>query len=187
MNPEKTLTVRLNKTFIGYLEQNLQGKFVFTYNENAQIPLSISLPLRKEPYEDKDCRGFFEGLLPEGEQIRVEIGKKYGVNPKNEFSLLKVIGYDCAGAVSFTEYEENPKNYKNEFITIKGDKFTDETLEQYINELPKKPLLTNSDGLRLSLAGAQDKMAVLLLDDIVALPKADVPTSHIIKPAIKDI
>lgn len=187
MNPEKTLTVRLNKTFIGYLEQNLQGKFVFTYNENAQIPLSISLPLRPEPYEDKDCRGFFEGLLPEGEQIRVEIGKKYGVNPKNEFSLLKVIGYDCAGAVSFTEYEENPKNYKNEFITIKGDKFTDETLEQYINELPKKPLLTNSDGLRLSLAGAQDKMAVLLLDDIVALPKADVPTSHIIKPAIKDI
>jgi len=187
MNPEKILTVRINKTFVGYLEQNLQGKFVFTYDKDAKIPLSISLPLRSEPYEDKECRGFFEGLLPEGEQVRIEIGKKYGVNPKNEFSLLKVIGYDCAGAVSFTEYEEYPKNYKNEFITIKGDKFTDETLEKYINDLPKKPLLTNSDGLRLSLAGAQDKMAVLLLDDVVALPKADVPTSHIIKPAIKDV
>ncbi len=58
------------------------------------------------------CRGFFEGLLPEGEQIRNFIGKKYGINPKNEFSLLKAIGYDCAGAVSFSDYEENPKSCK---------------------------------------------------------------------------
>lgn len=187
MNPEKTLTVRLNKKFTGYLEQNLQGKFVFTYNPKCHVPLSLALPLREEPYEDKECRGFFEGLLPEGEQVRNYIGKKYGINPKNEFSLLKTIGYDCAGAVSFTDYEENPVSYSNDFIKITGKKFTDESLEEYISELPLKPLLTNSDGLRLSLAGAQDKMAVVLLNDCVSLPGKDVPTTHILKPAIKDI
>lgn len=187
MNTEKILTVRLNKKFSGYLEQNAQGKFVFTYSPKCKVPLSLALPLREEPYEDKECRGFFEGLLPEGEQVRAFIGKKYGINPKNEFSLLKTIGYDCAGAVSFTDYEENPVSYSNDFIKITGKKFTDESLEEYISELPLKPLLTNSDGLRLSLAGAQDKMAVVLLDDVVSLPGKDVPTTHILKPAIKDV
>lgn len=187
MNPEKTLTVRLNKNFVGYLEQDIQGKFIFTYDKNNTIPLSLSLPVRSEPYTDKECRGFFEGLLPEGEQVRVYIGKKYGINPKNEFSLLKNIGYDCAGAVSFTPYEDNPEDLKDDFIDISGKKFTDKSLEKYIAELPLKPLLTSSDGLRLSLAGAQDKMAVVLIDNIVALPDRDVPTTHILKPAIKDI
>ena len=57
MNPDKTLTVRLNKKFIGYLEQDIQGKFVFTYTKNCTLPLSISLPIREEPYYDKECRG----------------------------------------------------------------------------------------------------------------------------------
>ncbi len=187
MNPKKTLTVRLNKSFVGYLEQNQQGKFVFTYSPENNIPLSLSLPIREEAYEDKECRGFFEGLLPEGEQVRIDIGKKYGINPKNEFSLLKTIGYDCAGAVSFTDYEETPKKLRNEFIAVRGKKFTDDSLEEYINELPRKPLLTSSEGLRLSLAGAQDKMAVVLVDGTVSLPFKDVPTTHILKPAIKGV
>ena len=88
MKPEKTLTVRLNKEFVGYLEQNQQGKMVFTYADNNAKQLSMSLPVRINPYSDKFCRGFFEGLLPEGEQIRNFIGKKYGISPKNEFSLF---------------------------------------------------------------------------------------------------
>ena len=187
MKPEKTLTVRLNKEFVGYLEQNQQGKMVFTYADNNAKQLSMSLPVRINPYSDKFCRGFFEGLLPEGERIRNFIGKKYGISPKNEFSLLKAIGYDCAGAVSFTDYEENPQNFDNEFIDIIGTEFTDDTLEEYISALPQKPLLTGSNGLRLSLAGAQDKMAVVLLDNIVSLPQKDVPTTHILKPVIKGI
>lgn len=186
MNPQKTLTVRLNKAFVGYLEQNSQGGFRFTYDENNKMPLSLSLPLRTEPFDGRECRGFFEGLLPEGESVRLYIGKKYGINPKNEFSLLKAIGYDCAGAVSFSDYEANPKNYEDDFVEIRGTKFDDKSLEEFINELPKKPLLTNSDGLRLSLAGAQDKMAVVLLDNVVGLPQQEVPTTHILKPAIKD-
>ena len=187
MNPDKTLTVRLNKKFVGYLEQNKLGKFVFTYDSKAKYPLSMSLPLRRDAYKDKDCRGFFEGLLPEGEQIRNFIGKKYGINPKNEFSLLQAIGYDCAGAVSFTDYEANPQSYENEFIDIKGNKFTDKTLEKYISELPQKPLLTASNGLRLSLAGAQNKMAVVLIDDVLSLPEKEIPTTHILKPTIQGI
>ena len=187
MKPEKTLTVRLNKEFVGYLEQNQQGKMVFTYTDNNVKQLSMSLPVRTNPYSDKFCRGFFEGLLPEGEQIRNYIGKKYGINPKNEFSLLKAIGYDCAGAVSFTDYENNPQSYDNEFIDIVGKKFTDDALEEYILALPQKPLLTGSTGLRLSLAGAQDKMAIVLIDDVVSLPQKDVPTTHILKPMIKGI
>lgn len=187
MNPDKTLTVRLNQEFTGYLERDKQGGFVFTYAPENKSQLSMSLPLQKESYDNNSCRGFFEGLLPEGEQIRVFIGKKYGINPKNEFSLLKAIGYDCAGAVSFGEYEENPKSFKSGFIPLEGKKFTDESLEKYITELPFKPLLTNSDGLRLSLAGTQDKMAIILIDNTPALPDKDVPTTYILKPEIKDV
>lgn len=187
MNPEKTLTVRLNRKFTGYLEQNIQGKLSFVYDKNAAYPLSLNMPVRSEPYIDKDCRGFFEGLLPEGDNVRQFIGKKYGINYKNEFSLLKAIGYDCAGAVSFTDYESDPKSYRNDFIKIRGKKFTDASLEEYIKGLPLKPLLTSSDGLRLSLAGAQDKMAVVLIDDIVSLPEKNVPTTYILKSPIEGI
>lgn len=174
------LNVYLNSEFVGVLSKDNNGGVCFQYDEGAKHQLSLSLPIRKELYPNADCKGFFNGLLPESEQVRVYIGKKYGINPKNDFSLLQAIGYDCAGAVAF--FEDKPKNLR-EYYTIKGRVLSDDELEKYINELPKKPLALGSDK-RLSLAGAQDKTAVILKNKKVAIPDDNVPSTHILKPAI---
>lgn len=175
------LNVYINSDYVGILSKDDNGKICFKYDKNAKQQLSLSLPLREDIYTNKECQGFFNGLLPESEQVRKTIGKKYGINPKNDFSLLNVIGYDCAGAVSFFE---NEPEILQEYYEIRGKILSDSDLEKYINDLPRKPLATGSDK-RLSLAGAQDKTAVILIDDKVAIPDDNVPSTHILKPAIK--
>ena len=89
---KKPLSVWLYGELAGYLNQNEEGKLHFEYSENAKYRLSLSLPQDKKEYEGKECAGFFNGLLPEGEQVRKSIAKKYGINYKNDFSLLSKIG-----------------------------------------------------------------------------------------------
>lgn len=179
---KNSLKVYWNSDFVGDLSKDELGGVCFEYADGVKYPISLSLPLRKEVYVNKECKGFFNGLLPEGENVRVAIGKKYGINPKNDFSILKAVGYDCAGALAF--FEDEQENLE-EFHEIQGKVLSDDELEKYILELPKKPLALGSD-MRLSLAGAQDKTALITIDGKIALPEKDVPTTHILKPAIAD-
>lgn len=177
------LNVYLNNDYIGILSKDDNGGICFQYDKNTKKHLSLTLPIREKIYLNKDCKGFFNGLLPESEHVRIAIGKKYGINPKNDFSLLSAIGYDCAGAVAF--FEDKPKNLK-EYYEIKGNVLSEDELEKYIKELPKKPLALGSDK-RLSLAGAQDKTAVVIIDNKIAIPENNVPSTHILKPTINGL
>ena len=177
------LNVYLNTDFVGILSKDDNGGICFQYDKNAKKQLSLALPIRREMYLNKDCKGFFNGLLPESEHVRISIGKKYGINPKNDFSLLNAIGYDCDGAVAF--FEDTPTNLK-EYYEIKGNVLSNDELEKYIKELPKKPLALGSDK-RLSLAGAQDKTAVIMINDKIAIPNDNVPSTHILKPEISGL
>ena len=90
------LTVKINNQLAGFLEQDKSGKMNFRYDEKAKNRLSLSLPLVSDRiYEEPECRAYFGGLLPENENAKKAIGKKYGINYRNDFSLLKAIGYDC--------------------------------------------------------------------------------------------
>lgn len=180
------LNVFLSDKHIGILEKDGYGGVNFQYSDNADRILSLSLPIQKEPFENKQCKGFFNGLLPESEHIRIAIGKKYGINPKNDFSILQAIGYDCAGAVSFFDGddEQTPLKQLQEFYEIEYSLFSEDELEKFIKELPQKPLATGIEDMRLSLAGAQDKTSVIVVGGQIGYPKNNVPTSHIIKPAI---
>lgn len=180
------LNVFLSDKHIGILEKDGYGGVNFQYSDNADRILSLSLPIQKELFENKQCKGFFNGLLPESEHIRIAIGKKYGINPKNDFSILQAIGYDCAGAVSFFDGddEQTPLKHLQEFYEIEYSLFSEDELEKSINELPQKPLATGIEDMRLSLAGAQDKTSVIVVGGQIGYPKNNVPTSHIIKPEI---
>ena len=68
---------------------------------------------------------------------------------------------------------------------LKGKVLSESELHQHIQELPRKPLFLGVEGLRLSLAGAQDKAAVCLIDNKIALPINGCPTTHILKPEIR--
>lgn len=180
------LSVRLYGKQVGILEQTKTGKLQFTYEDDSDFAISNSLPLDKKTFTDKECKPYFNGLLPESDIVRQHIGKMFGINANNDFALLKAIGHDCAGALSLHDINEPVR--VQEFIELNAEPQTDEQLLKHIQELPNKPFFTDlSNEVRLSLAGTQDKGAVTVIDGKICLPKNNTPTTHIIKPLIKNL
>ena len=92
--------------------------------------------------------------------------------------MLERIGGECAGAVSLLPEDSPPPTVGERRVRELSEK----ELEEIVAELPRHPLLAGHEGLRLSLAGAQSKLPVLILDAVVALPLGNTPSTHIIKP-----
>ncbi len=166
---------------VGTLEQDRHGALSFQYEDSwisnpKSIPLSISLPLRSERFKKNDCRHFFAGLLPE-ETNRELLAKQLGISNQNDFALLEKIGLECAGALSFRESEVVPLYQTNQYELL-----TEKQLHEKILSLPKNPLLTADPRIRLSLAGAQNKMVVKIEQNQVYLTINGAPSTHIIKP-----
>lgn len=182
----RILDVYLHDVFAGQLIQNDSGGLSFTYDVNYvngnYAPLSLSLPLRKETFEGDVVRAFFSGLLPD-DIVRHRLARYLGVSEKNPFSLLEAIGGECAGALSLYPQEKTPPATSQDDVEILDDK----KLQEILDLLKRRPLLAGDDGLRLSLAGAQDKIAVGLRDNKIALIRGTTPTTHILKPMIDDI
>lgn len=163
----------------------VEGRLNFWYTaewlrlQNA-IALSCSLPLQAEPFDDHKTRPFFAGLLPEG-QLRRLIAKQFQVSGQNDFALLDHIGGECAGAVTFLEPGQPlPHPAKGGEV----EWLNDDEIIAILDELPRRPMLAGKDGLRLSLAGVQDKLPVVVDGDRIGLPRNGTPSSHILKPAI---
>lgn len=163
----------------------VDGRLSFRYapgwlSRPDALALSASLPLQAEPFDDRTSRPFFAGLLPEG-QMRRLIAQRFQVSGQNDFALLDHIGGECAGAVSFLEPGQALRT------SAQGDDvqwLSDEEVVAILDELPRRPMLAGRDGLRLSLAGAQDKLPVVFDGERIGLPLEGAPSSHILKPAI---
>lgn len=144
------------------------------------VALSTSLPLQAEPFDDRKTRPFFAGLLPEG-QMRRLIAQQFQVSVQNDFALLDHIGGECAGAVTFLEPRQAlPVPTRSDDVQW----LSDVEVVAILDELPHRPMLAGKDGLRLSLAGAQDKLPVVFDGVRIGLPLNGTPSSHIMKPAI---
>lgn len=178
----KQLTVYLNRNQIGTLSQDANGLLGFRYapawlhNPDA-IPISRSLPLREEAFRGKEARPFFAGVLPD-EGPRQQIAAILGVSERNDFAILERIGGECAGAVCLlpagTALPENDRQ-RRRCLTVTE-------LNEIIAELPRRPLLAGREGVRLSLAGAQGKLPIILAGDAFFLPLGGSASTHIIKP-----
>lgn len=179
---KKQLSVRLNGLHIGILEQTISGKMIFSYDKSATRSISIGMPIRLEPYDHVLCEAFFGGLLPESTVTKKIIGKRFNISPNNSFALLRAIGHDCAGAISFHETYE--PEAEEDFLPLEVAEISEHELYEHIKNLPKEPLFLGFEGVRLSLAGAHDKAAVCMLDNRILLPTGACPTTHILKPAI---
>ncbi|MBW7901828.1 MAG: type II toxin-antitoxin system HipA family toxin [Rhodocyclaceae bacterium] len=169
---------------VGQLTQ-VDGRLSFSYSlqwlQSATArPLSHSLPLREEAFDDKATRPFFAGLLPEGGKRKL-IAQALHVSRQNDFALLDGIGGECAGAVSLIEAGQRPCVIPSEQAVRWLD---DRELLAILDELPRRPMLAGQQGLRLSLAGAQDKLPVVFAEGRIGLPLQNTPSSHILKPAI---
>lgn len=182
------LNVYLKSEQVGILELDTSRRFVFTYDKNwlqhdSAVPLSIGLPLQEASYLDDQARPFFSNLLPESE-IRQIIARKLGLSENNDFALLEAVGGECAGAVSL--FADNFEHINNLTGQENYRTLTDERLNDIIEELPRRPLLAGEEGIRLSLAGAQNKLPVFFQsndqNDMVSLPIGGLASSHILKP-----
>jgi serine/threonine-protein kinase HipA len=173
------LIVYLSGQRAGRLILKDNGNLQFRYETDYRGPaISQSLPVQAEAHPHSLCRAVFGGLLAEGD-ARDALARNLGVSAGNDYALLKALGGDCAGALVLLEPGvELP-------IAPKLKPLADQELDALLRELPQRPLAADSrDGIRLSLAGAQPKVPVVMVDTgEFALPlNAAAATTHIIKP-----
>ena len=179
---ERDLTVYLQGEAVGTLRQEGSGRLMFFYlgewlERPEARPISLSLPLREEPFDDGAARPFFAGLLPD-ELARDRLARYLGVSRQNDFALLAEVGGECAGAVALYPPETRPPAVGEGRL----EPLDEAALAALLRDLPRRPLHAGGE-LRLSLAGAQDKMALVRHDGTFFLPRGDLPTTHILKPA----
>jgi len=176
------LDVYLHKACVGHLLQDENGDMAYRYAKTwlenpAAIPLSRSLPLREDSFSRRECRGFFAGILPE-EAKREIIARNLGISSRNDFAMLEQIGGECAGAVTFM-----PSGRPLPLDDMRYRELSESELSKLLEELPRRPLLAGENDVRLSLAGAQDKIAVRVKDGRISIPLGNAPSTHILKPA----
>ena len=186
------LDVYMHGVIAGILERRSQARLRFTYDEDWVVeerpPLSLSLPVRSLPYDHDECSPFFEGLLPEGDFLKA-IARTLHVSATNPFQLLTELGGECAGAISVApaggpQPGQNPRPPRW---------LSEEQLGALLADLPQRPLIAAIDevedggGFRLSLAGAQDKVGVLVKGDAIALSHGKPPTTAILKAPIPHV
>lgn len=181
----KRLRVWWDGRAVGELTQDDGGELGFAYlpgwvNDPETPAVSASLPKRLEPFSRRECRPFFGGLLPEEGQRRAA-AQALGISAANDFAMLDRLGGEVAGALQFLHPEEVPREPMGPWSPTPLD---DAGLLRLLETLPLRPLMAGEGGLRLSLAGAQAKVPVVLVEDAVALPAPNQPTTHILKPAI---
>ncbi len=147
--------------------------------ERGRALLSISLPVRAEPYAETALLPFFEGLLPEGNALD-RVARTLRLDPGDVFGLLREIGRDCAGAVSIIPEGADLRAER----TSATEWLDEDALARHVRELTTRPLAIDpTQGIRLSLAGAQDKMVVAVAPDgRIGLPRGTTPSTHILKP-----
>jgi len=179
------LVVFYREKVVGQLNFDKEERLSFQYDKswlasNDRFSLSLAMPLDDKVYGHLETKSFFENLLPEGE-IK-EILSSHGKSSiKSEFGFLQEFGGDCAGAFKIL-----PEKIKASKATKPKKELKLDVIYKYLNQ--KKSLtdvILNKEGGKFSLAGAQDKFAVIFDDNRFYLPLDGSPTTHIIKPHVR--
>ena len=141
--------------------------------------LSLSLPITSS----REIRGvnvanYFDNLLPDNPQIRQRLSARFGTRSTKAFDLLTAIGRDCVGAVQLLPEEATPVGWNR----IDSTKMSNEEIADLLRSIPSPALGDSDDELfRISVAGAQEKTALLQLNGKWMAPHGATPTTHILK------
>ena len=170
---------------VGTLTKTDEENYVFSYavswlESRAPQPLSLTLPLRVEPFSSEATKVFFANLLPEG-QLRDHIASKNRISPDDDFALLVQLAGDCAGAITLYPEGEAPltASKHQRYRTLSNKDFGLLFNEAYIMD---PTFLGAGENTRLSLAGVQDKLPITIQNQEYKLPLDGAPSTHILKP-----
>lgn len=184
----RSLAVWMNGERVGAWSLPARGDQTFTYAESwlrsRQFrPLSLSLPagLGASALSGNAVASWFDNLLPDSEVIRRRAQTRFQAASTSAFDLLAEVGRDCAGAVQLLPPDQEPSGIDR----IEAKPLSDQEIGRRLRAVSAAPapgsLGPESDELRLSVAGAQEKTAFLWHNNQWCLPLGSTPTTHLFK------
>jgi len=181
------LTVFLNGRLVGHLKKETSGAIDFQYDPawlhwEHTFPISLSLPLREDRYIGDGVVAVLDNLLPDNAEIRRRVAARVSAEGADAYALLAAIGRDCVGALQFLPDGATPGPAGR----IKGLPIDEERIGALLANLGPTPLGVSPEDeeFRISIAGVQDKTALLFWKNKWYLPHASTGTTHILKPQI---
>ena len=185
-----TLTTWMNNARVGTLTRQANGAHSFRYDEEwlrspRARPLSLSLPLQYGNITADAVYHYFDNLLPDSPQVRERIVRRYQARSKQPFDLLAEVGRDSVGAVTLLPPGEEAHLAALRWQTLDEAQLT-ALLTAYQSDIPLG-MVTGQDDFRISVAGAQEKTALLRMGEHWCIPQGTTPTTHIIKLPIGEI
>jgi serine/threonine-protein kinase HipA len=180
------LNLFLNGRLVGTLRRELSGAIDFLYDQQwlsweSTFPVSLSLPLREDAYIGTPVINVFDNLLPDSDLIRRRVAERVGAGGTDAYSLLAALGHDCVGALQFLPDGVDPGPAGK----IEGKPVDEAEVTNLIQNLATAPLgVGEDDDFRISIAGAQEKTALLRRDGKWYKPIGSTATTHILKPQI---
>jgi len=181
------LTVFLNGRLVGHLKKETSGAIDFQYDPawlhwEHTFPISLSLPLREDRYIGDGVVAVLDNLLPDNAEIRRRVAARVSAEGADAYALLAAIGRDCVGALQFLPDGATPGPAGR----IEGLPIDEERIGALLANLGPTPLgvSVEDEEFRISIAGVQDKTALLFWKNKWYLPHASTGTTHILKPQI---
>lgn len=180
------LNIWMNGIPVGYWETTRQGERLGYFDQwltdEQARPLSLSLPFLpgNALHQGQIVTDYFDNLLPDNDAIRRRLAQRYQTGSINAFSLLAKLGRDCVGAIQLLPEDETP----SDLFEISGDVLNTARIAQHLRNATSNQALGQHDqheDLRLSIAGAQEKTALLRHQHQWLLPHGSTPTTHIFK------
>lgn len=182
----RPLNVFLNGRRVGVIQRESTGAIDFRYAREwldwrGTFPVSLSLPLREDRYLGAPVVNVFDNLLPDDEPVRRRVAERVGATGTDAYSLLTALGHDCVGALQFLPDGIDPGPVGG----TAGKPLSTDEVAALIANLAAAPLGVGDDeDFRISLAGAQEKTALLCRDGQWFKPTGTTATTHILKPPI---
>ncbi|MCX7250100.1 MAG: type II toxin-antitoxin system HipA family toxin [Burkholderiales bacterium] len=183
----RTLEVWSNGQHVATWAMPARGLMELQYDEAWKQsplgrPLSLSLPFSVGGLALKGdaVDHFFRNLLPDSEAIRQRMAAKFKAASTDAFDLLMAVGRDCVGAVQLLPPDAAPQGYDR----IDGTALNEAGVARHLRHAVSAPAMgqpAEDDEFRISLAGAQEKSALLWHTGQWQLPHGTTPTTHIFK------
>lgn len=184
-NPTASLYIYMNGEFVATVKHTPSKDLTLQYeptwfaSENCR-PISISLPLSRRAITGAAVSNFFDNLLPDSKNVRRVLKRELSADSTNSLDLLYHLGRDCIGAIQLLA--EHPPPRAN---PLEREPLSNKAIAQLLRDLPEHPLgVSKTNKFRISIAGMQDKTALLQIDGKWYEPIGSTPTTHILKLAL---
>lgn len=180
------LDVWMNGELVGYWKYSSAKGHSFVYAaawlaSDYARSISLSMPLSngETPFTGEVVEFYFDNLLPDSPDIRRRLASKFGASSPKAFQLLEKIGRDCVGALQLLPAGSLAPDVR----TVNAEALTEQDVEKILDAATSTRSIgmNEEDELRISIAGAQEKTALLLHEGQWCRPHGTTPTTHIFK------